>query len=197
MAPGTIVLHPRGARHSNVIGEAGAHTLAIEFDDDYLARRWPQHLNRLGSTIVSSAPGIVRAGEAIHRLLLDAASPAALERAVEAFLSLLLSAGASSPRWIADVKRRLAAGGATDLCDIGRQVGRHPAHIMREFRRREGVPLGEYQRALRIARACKMLRLTMKPIAEIALACGFADQSHLTRTFKRFVNMTPNDYRNA
>jgi AraC family transcriptional regulator len=180
-----------------VIGEAGAHSLAIEFDDDYLARRWPQHLNRLGSTIISSVHGIAHAGVAIHRLLLDVASPAALERAVEAFLSSLLGTGPTAPRWIMDVKRQLAAGGARDLCDIGRQVGRHPAHIMREFRRREGVPLGEYQRALRIARACKMLRLTEKPIAEIALACGFADQSHLTRTFKRFVNMTPNGYRDA
>lgn len=194
---GTALLHPRGARHRNVIGETGAHSLAIEFDDDYLARLWPQHLERLGTTLISEAPDVVHAGAAILHLLRNAAPPARLRRAADAFLTRLLNHEPPAPGWIADVKRRLDASRSPDVGDIGRQVGRHPAHIMREFRRRQGVPMGEYQRALRIARACKMLQLTTKSIAEIALACGFADQSHLTRTFKRFVNMTPNDYRNA
>ncbi|MBL9099152.1 MAG: helix-turn-helix transcriptional regulator [Alphaproteobacteria bacterium] len=197
VSAGTILLHPRGAKHKNVIGETGAHSLAIEFDDDYLARLCPQHLDRLGSTLISGAPDIIRAGVAVHRLLRDAAPPARVRRAVDVFLKRLLGDEPAAPRWIADVKRQLEAGSTPDLGDIGRHVGRHPAHIMREFRRSEGVPVGEYRRALRIARACKMLRQTIRPIAEIALACGFADQSHLTRTFKRFVNMTPAAYRNA
>ena len=47
----------------------------------------------------------------------------------------------------------------------------------------------------RITRAKQMLLLTEDPIAEIALACGFADQSHLTRLFRRTVGRPPGVWR--
>jgi AraC family transcriptional regulator len=122
---------------------------------------------------------------------------AKLQNAVESFLTALLREAAAAPKWFMEVKEHVEANTASTLREIGRSVGRHPAHIMREFRRREGVPLGEYQRALRIASACRMLRQSRRSLADIALACGFADQSHFTRTFKRFVNMTPHAYRKA
>jgi len=34
-------------------------------------------------------------------------------------------------------------------------------------------------------------------IADIALHCGFATQSHLTATFNRLTNLTPGEYRRA
>jgi AraC family transcriptional regulator len=36
-----------------------------------------------------------------------------------------------------------------------------------------------------------------KPLAEIALSCGFADQSQLTRVFSRYVGLSPAVYRRA
>lgn len=194
---GMVLLHPRGTRHRNVIGAHGAHSLAIEFDDDFLARHWPDRLARLGSTTASQAPGVFRSGRMIHEAMHRDVPTAKLENVVESFLTALLREAAAAPNWFTEVKEHVEANTASTLREIGRAVGRHPAHIMREFRRREGVPLGEYQRALRIANACRMLRQSRRSLVEIALACGFADQSHFTRTFKRFVNMTPHAYRKA
>ncbi|MHB1329902.1 MAG: helix-turn-helix domain-containing protein [Gemmatimonadales bacterium] len=36
-----------------------------------------------------------------------------------------------------------------------------------------------------------------RPLAEVAAAVGFADQSHLTRAFKRYTGMTPGAYRTS
>ncbi len=46
---------------------------------------------------------------------------------------------------------------------------------------------------MRIAEARLLLARGVPP-AEAALACGFADQAHLTRTFKRAVGVTPARY---
>ena len=48
-----------------------------------------------------------------------------------------------------------------------------------------------YVAARRVERAKLMMTSTRGKLTEIALACGFADQSHLTKSFSRVVGMTP------
>lgn len=49
----------------------------------------------------------------------------------------------------------------------------------------------------RIERAKELLSATDLPIAEVTPACGFCDQSHLARWFKRVVGVTPAAYRSG
>jgi AraC family transcriptional regulator len=84
-----------------------------------------------------------------------------------------------------------------DLAALAAVAGRHPAHVMRAFRQHVGVTVGEYVRARLIARAGEALRQSDKTLSEVAVAFSFADQSHFSRTFKRFMNMTPDAYRKA
>ncbi|MFO1502142.1 MAG: AraC family transcriptional regulator [Verrucomicrobiota bacterium] len=53
----------------------------------------------------------------------------------------------------------------------------------------------QYLRKLRLRMASRALVFTRQSIVEIALNCGFADQSHLTREFHRYFGRTPRDYR--
>jgi AraC-like DNA-binding protein len=53
----------------------------------------------------------------------------------------------------------------------------------------------KYLRRLRLGIASRTLVYTRRPLAEVALACGFADQSHFTREFKRYFGRTPRAYR--
>ena len=55
--------------------------------------------------------------------------------------------------------------------------------------------IGEYLRRLRIDRAAEQLATGSQPLAEIALAAGFADQSHFSNVFRRRVGMSPSAYR--
>jgi AraC family transcriptional regulator len=67
-------------------------------------------------------------------------------------------------------------------------------HLAATFRRHYGCSLGEYLRRRRVATARELLTNPDLPLTEIAFAAGFSDQSHLTRTFKRFTGMTPLQY---
>ncbi|HYO63007.1 MAG TPA: AraC family transcriptional regulator [Pyrinomonadaceae bacterium] len=78
--------------------------------------------------------------------------------------------------------RQLAA-----VCDIS------PFHLLRTFRDAVGLPPFEYQTQLRISHAKRLLRDGWS-IADAAAETGFADQSHLTRHFKRVVGLTPGKY---
>jgi AraC-like DNA-binding protein len=76
------------------------------------------------------------------------------------------------------------------LHELARLTGLSPYHLNRSFCRKIGMPPHAYQLQVRIARAKSALR-TGSSIARVALAMGFADQSHFTRVFKRLVGDTP------
>jgi AraC family transcriptional regulator len=71
----------------------------------------------------------------------------------------------------------------------------HPVYLACAFRRHYRSTVGEYVRRLRVEFACRELSATRAPLAQVALAAGFADQSQFSRTFKRVVGLTPTEYR--
>lgn len=101
------------------------------------------------------------------------------------------------PTWINEVRDYLCDNGCrvSRLEDVARVVNHHPAHIAREFKRAFGVTVGDYTRELRVAKAETLLASDADSLAEIADACGFYDQAHLTRTFRRLRGLTPAHYR--
>ncbi|MGE7139272.1 helix-turn-helix domain-containing protein [Luteibacter sp. NPDC031894] len=70
-------------------------------------------------------------------------------------------------------------------------------HFSRAFRRSMGKPPHRWLLDRRIDRARELLRDTTLSLADIALACGFAEQSHFTRVFTRTVGMPPGAWRRA
>ena len=70
-----------------------------------------------------------------------------------------------------------------------------PKHFARAFRQSTGMPPHRWLIARRIDRAKAMLRTADLRLAEISLACGFADQSHFTAAFRKLVGFTPGGYR--
>jgi len=79
--------------------------------------------------------------------------------------------------------------------DVAGHVGRSPSSLAAAYRRAYGCTIGEDARALRLERAARLLATTREPIAEIAAECGFYDQAHLTRHFRRAYAVPPLAYR--
>ena len=73
-------------------------------------------------------------------------------------------------------------------------VNLSPFHLLRVFRNAVGLPPHAYLLQVRVEQAKKLLR-TEVSLADGAAQIGFADQSHLTRQFKRIVGVTPGQYR--
>jgi AraC-like DNA-binding protein len=76
------------------------------------------------------------------------------------------------------------------LAALSAAAGLTRFELVRRFRQQTGLTPHSFQTNLRIARARAMLSAG-EPAARVAAACGFADQSHLTRVFKRAVGVTP------
>ena len=100
-----------------------------------------------------------------------------------------LPAGASR---INRVRDYLQAHFAQDIGveELARQAGLSRAHLTRTFSRHFGVPPHVYLNAVRLRHARLAIRQGRAP-ADVALDCGFADQSHLNRRFKGAMGLTP------
>jgi transcriptional regulator GlxA family with amidase domain len=68
-------------------------------------------------------------------------------------------------------------------------------HFARAFKQSEGITPHGYLVQCRVRRAQDLLAATDLPLSEIALASGFADQSHCARRFREHVGVTPSSYR--
>jgi PAS domain S-box-containing protein len=60
-----------------------------------------------------------------------------------------------------------------------------------------GLSAGQYLTRLRIGQASERLRHSDEPISQIALGCGYADQTTFTRQFRKTVGVSPSVYRKA
>jgi AraC family transcriptional regulator len=81
------------------------------------------------------------------------------------------------------------------LDDLAATAGLSAKHFARAFRQSTGMPPHRWLIERRIDRARAMLVEGDLSLAEIALACGFADQSHFTAAFRKAVGATPGMYR--
>ncbi|MFI6877622.1 AraC family transcriptional regulator [Streptomyces sp. NPDC050400] len=82
------------------------------------------------------------------------------------------------------------------LAEAAALVHAHPAHLVRSFSAAYGIAPHQYLMARRVDRARRLL-LAGGPVGEVAATCGFFDQSHLTRHFKRVVGVPPGRYARA
>jgi AraC family transcriptional regulator len=81
------------------------------------------------------------------------------------------------------------------LDEIARQVGVHPIHLSRVFRKHYGCTMAEFMNRLRVQFACQALAAGWGDLATVASDAGFADQSHLGRIFKSCTGQTPGKFR--
>lgn len=83
------------------------------------------------------------------------------------------------------------------VTDASRDAGVHPTHLIRTFRRFHRCTPAEFVRAFRLEKAAQLLARTRQPLVDVALACGFADQSHFMKHFRRAFGVAPGRYRLA
>lgn len=80
------------------------------------------------------------------------------------------------------------------LAGIAELVSVHPVYLASSFRKEYQCTIGEYRRRLRVEFACREISKPQSSLARIALAAGFANEAHFTKTFKRLTGTTPAKY---
>lgn len=81
------------------------------------------------------------------------------------------------------------------IANIAAECRLTPSHFARAFRRSTGIAPHEYLLRLRIEEAKRLMLSTELALIDIALICGFGDQSYFTRMFSRNVGESPGAWR--
>jgi AraC family transcriptional regulator len=202
--PATFKVTPAGERHCDRFDQGDVRGLMIEVDPARVESVRPY--SRLLEERVAFQGGLLAAiAGRIHQEFrrMDQAAPLA----IEGLLLELLAAGARSssqvsgtqPAWLGDVIEMLRShsGSHWTLSQLAAAVQVHPVTLARAFRRAHACSVGEYVRRLRLERAAQELGETTRPIAEIAMTAGFADQSHFSNVFRRQTGMSPSAFRRS
>jgi AraC family transcriptional regulator len=188
---GTVVEMPPEEPHEDLFGEQGARIVVVESDTESgtlrCFRDW-------------------RATVLAHRVSRELAHPDDFTPLALEGLALELKAAVARQHEIRHREPRLAAvremlaeefSSPPSLSQIADEVGLHPSHLARLFRAHYGESIGEYGRRLRLEWVAQRLVCSDEGLASIAAGAGFADQSHLTREFKRRFGVAPGRYRIA
>lgn len=122
------------------------------------------------------------------------------------FLAVLVTLGRRDPalrrdcdpRGVGRARELLRArfDGPVSLAELARHAGTDRFALLRAFSREVGMTPHEYQIHLRIARACRLIAKGL-PLADVAIAVGYSEQSALHRPFTRHVGVTPGAYARA
>ena len=81
----------------------------------------------------------------------------------------------------------------TMLESVAEQVGFSTHSLIRRFKERYGLSPHAWRMQARAGEAAKLL-IEANSISNVAMGCGFSDQSHLTRIFKKVYGVTPGEY---
>jgi AraC family transcriptional regulator len=199
-------IEPRETRHANYIGTEGAHVVVVQphlaraddlvaFDDLFAA---PRTLSRgLVTAELKRVRAELRAPDTLTPLALDSLVIEMFTRAARA--RSRRAHHDRAPHHVGQAEEMLRANfrRSLSLMDVAAAVGVERSALAHNFRRHRRCTIGEYLRALRLEWALERLVASEQPIARIAIAAGFADQSHFTRICTRVLGMPPGEYRRA
>jgi len=200
--PGSVIYNPPGTMHrdrfqSTSDGRCLSISIPLPISDSTTLPEVPT------AVVSHEAVGLVRA-IARESAVWDAGSPFMAESLCLELVDAVARPKAgrrhgSVPRWLTQAQELL-----TDRCAeslsiraVAQYVGVHPAHLARSFSRFFMRSPGEHLRRSRVARAEALLLETDLPLVEIALSCGFVDQSHFTNVFRRYKALAPAAFRRS
>lgn len=200
--PLTTLFYPPNELQSESFGCAGGRIFNVEMDS-----RWLRHFREY-SVIGEESVGL-RGGSVAWLMSklyyefrrMDAASPLVIEGLTLEIIAEASRKSAASrnrtPRWLEqarDILHEQFADNMTLDC-IAKSVGVHPVYLASSFRKEYRCTIGDYRRRLRVEFACREISKSQSSLAQIALAAGFANQAHFSKTFKRLTGVTPAQYR--
>jgi AraC family transcriptional regulator len=198
--PMTLVYHPSGEQHAVTLHAAVVLSLNVELGPAWLG--WMQDAG-----LPPDQPAECHGGAAAHsaarlfRALHRGADRLTIESLTAEIVSPLCSRREATdrrmPGWLRDAADLVDAEPRRPLAlrEVAAVAGVHPVYFAAVFRRFHGCSLGDFVRRRRLEAVRRQLANPELTVAHVAAAAGFADQSHLTRAFKRFTGLTPGRYR--
>lgn len=196
---GTAFYHAPGEVHENRFGDNGGTCLHVDLDPAFFSDRLGQ---RLGSGLSRRTSATWRA----FQLGLELRNPDDVsgiqveELAVDLFEDVLRIPGLAAsapPAWLEGVRDRVHEEfrRPPSLAELAAGAGVHRVTVAQAFRAHFRCTVGQYIRQRRVEAAIRRLLEPDASLSSVAYHSGFADQAHLTRTFRRLTGTTPGAFR--
>jgi AraC-like DNA-binding protein len=101
------------------------------------------------------------------------------------------------PGWLDEAQRLVDDGfrRPVSVRELARRLGVHSDHLSTRFCEANGVTIRRYLRLRRVAWSLREVDQSRSSLAEIAVAAGFFDQSHMTRSFRAMLGIGPGGFR--
>jgi AraC family transcriptional regulator len=201
---GAVLFHPDTEPHAHCFEAAHTRCFTVQLGPLWLAAAAPAEELRLGGPRDQPRGRLAwLAGQLYHEFGQGAdASALVLEGLLLAAIGELTRRTPRSIRgragWVCRARDLVEASlpGSLRVTELAAELGVHPAHLSRTFRRAFGVSLSHYVLRRRVELACAALaRDQDASLARVAQETGFADQSHLCRAFRRVTGLTPGAWR--
>lgn len=197
----TLVYNPAGTVHRDRFLDGKGRFMTLSLDPVLLAGAEETHAAQ-ERAIVLSRPDALATAFRIARDIGSGGDAALLEAGAWELLSQLDTAAPVKPgplpSWAHlayDAVMDTASDQHLRIADLAAELGVHAVHLARVFRKAWGCSPGDLLRWRRVERAIGLLRRKDLCMVEVALASGFADQSHMTRAFQAQCGTTPGGYR--
>jgi AraC family transcriptional regulator len=195
----SIVVKPGDTEHADRFGERGTRTVQISLtaEEGAALREWEPAARQWRWMHVGPAvPAFLRLFAFLRGTPHD---DLLLERAVADVLSSLREhahdARRDPPAWLVRVREEMDDGDlSVRVRDIAARAGVHPVYLARQFRRYFGFSVVSHLQRRRVTRAAELIASSSMPLSTIAFEAGFADQSHLNRSFRIGTGLTPGSY---
>lgn len=185
---------PANFFHANEFGSDGALLLSINIDpdnenlkDEFRFDEW-----RIGPGASCQAEWAMLA----HKMLsCEAEDAGELELITHDLLAGLAEEcdaveRQSAPDWLLRAREAILET-EDSIQSIADDAGVHRVHLARSFRRCFGQPISHFRRERRVAKAVRFLTHDNIAPGPASFAAGFSDQSHLTRSLRAAVGLTP------
>jgi AraC-like DNA-binding protein len=208
---GELLFHAAGEVHSDLIGPTGAHCLNIEFIP---ADPLPVALSVICSRSTPFQMRLAEIDSVEMSLLLSVSRVASTDTLFGREADSQIGEGLRQfqlrirkfvwdavsetlPKWLRECLAQLdvSVSDSRQVRELARSSPVHPTHFARVCRQRLGQTFGELVHRRRVTMACDLLQQSSLSLAAVAIECGFFDQAHFTRVFRRFIGVTPGQCR--
>jgi AraC family transcriptional regulator len=198
----TLLFHNQHEPHYNVKPSGLTRGFQLEIQPQW-SRPFELMLDSLPPCAKVTHPGIKLLFYNIYKeaKLMDDVSSLTIDALLLEMFStmrgVMAVASGAPPRWVKRIDELLhdRFDRPLSLQALARELNLHWAHLSREFPRYFHCTFGAYVRKIRIEKSFALLRDKNLSLTDIALQCGFADQSHFIRCFKEFTGVTPKAFR--
>ena len=201
--PGPVLVRPPGEAHTDRVPGADSKVILL-----HLPQSWVTHVAEYGKILAE--PTLHAQGHLTqimknvyreaHRN--DTATELAIQSLAFEIAAHLVRKKDSEkqgfvPLWLVRVKEKLDTCFAENirLGELAADVGVHPVHLSRAFRRHYSLGMGDYLRSRRVRAAEREIAKGEVPLCDIALRAGFSSQSHFCAVFKQITGETPSEFR--